>query len=191
MTNTEPVPKLDEIGPAVNLPVHVTPPTVGQNVPNGSLPHETCRRSSDEVQRDPWTGLRIGDLLGPRMAQWEKAIANSLLTTPIESQDRLDEGVDRLDFSLGSKLGSGSDRRGTPGKVPPQPDFVELAAAGDLKYQGFAGGCANGGSSGSTGMYQITGRILCLSCAIKILGIGSFKAAGRLEILEPFTLGAK
>lgn len=191
MTITEPAPKVDKIGPAARLPVHLTPQTVGQNVLSDRLPDETGHNSSDGSQRDPWTGIRIAELLGPGMAQWEKIIANSLITTPIESQDRLDIGVDRSDFSLGSKLASRSDKLGTAGKVPPQPDSVELAAAGDLKCQGFAGGCANGGSSGSTGMFMITGRILCWSCATKMLGLGNLKAGERLEILQPFALRAK
>nr|MDA3877125.1 RHS repeat-associated core domain-containing protein [Halothiobacillus sp.] len=64
-------------------------------------------------------------------------------------------------------------------------------AAGDLKCQGFSGGCQNGGSFGSTGMYYIGGKLLCYSCAIKATGSTCLPAKEQLEIIGPFLQGGK
>ena len=49
---------------------------------------------------------------------------------------------------------------------------IQIAAAGDLKCQGFSGGCQSGGSYGATAMYGVSGRVLCTDCTVKILGSG-------------------
>ena len=54
--------------------------------------------------------------------------------------------------------------------VPDNP--VVLAAAGDLKCEGFSGGCQNGGSFGTTAAYTVLGRNVCRSCAVKMIGAG-------------------
>jgi hypothetical protein len=65
---------------------------------------------------------------------------------------------------------------------------IELAAAGDLKCQGHAGGCQTGGSWGTTGMYSIGGRTLCPNCAIRMLGGENETADEKLKMLSPFTI---
>jgi hypothetical protein len=60
------------------------------------------------------------------------------------------------------------------------PDNIRLAAAGDLKCEGFSGGCQNGGDRGTTGMYGVTGRTVCTNCAVKMLGIENEPAAGKV-----------
>jgi RHS repeat-associated protein len=65
---------------------------------------------------------------------------------------------------------------------------IQLAAAGDLQCQGFSSGCQNGGSSGTTAMYGISGRNLCPDCAVKMLGIEDEPAAEKVIILRPFLL---
>lgn len=59
---------------------------------------------------------------------------------------------------------------GTPDGGRWVDDRVHLAQAGP-RCDGFSGGCQLGGTFGTTGMYRIFGRNLCLHCAIKFLGI--------------------
>ncbi|WP_043289336.1 RHS repeat-associated core domain-containing protein, partial [Paraburkholderia oxyphila] len=61
---------------------------------------------------------------------------------------------------------------------------VQVAAAGDLKCQGFSAGCQNGGSYGSTGAYKVNGLILCTSCAVKMLGVENESPAEKAITLE-------
>jgi hypothetical protein len=72
--------------------------------------------------------------------------------------------------------------------VEADPQEVHLAAAGDLKCEGFSAGCQNRGSWGSTAAYGISGRKLCYDCAVKILGIGDEPAGEKSIILRPFLL---
>jgi len=72
--------------------------------------------------------------------------------------------------------------------VEADPQEVHLAAAGDLKCEGFSAGCQNRGSWGSTATYGISGRKLCYDCAVKILGIGDEPAGEKSIILKPFLL---
>jgi RHS repeat-associated protein len=65
---------------------------------------------------------------------------------------------------------------------------IQLAAAGDLRCQGFSGGCQSGGSFGTTAMYGVSGRNLCAACAVKILGIENEPASEKVIILRPFLL---
>ncbi|MBI3198348.1 MAG: hypothetical protein HYZ40_12755 [Rhodospirillales bacterium] len=58
------------------------------------------------------------------------------------------------------------------------------AAAGDLKCVG--GACKSGGSWGTTGMYQLEGKTLCRSCAIKQLDIENDPAEEIMKTLERF-----
>jgi hypothetical protein len=66
--------------------------------------------------------------------------------------------------------------------------LLELIASGNLKRQGFGGGCQNGGSFGTTGAYRVSGRILCASCAEKALGFTDLPGPERAEALSPFSL---
>jgi hypothetical protein len=63
-----------------------------------------------------------------------------------------------------------------------------MAAAGDLKCVGYA--CANGGTYGTTGLYLVSSKTLCLDCAIKILGLEEEPPAERYAILKNFELPA-
>jgi hypothetical protein len=54
-------------------------------------------------------------------------------------------------------------------------------AAGDLKCEGL---CSSGGSWGSTGMYNIGGRNLCHSCAVKILRIENLSPVEQMKRLQ-------
>lgn len=62
------------------------------------------------------------------------------------------------------------------------------AAAGDLRCQGFAGGCESGGSFGTTGMYRVNRRRLCASCAVRALGIVDEPWAEQALSLQPRAL---
>jgi hypothetical protein len=66
--------------------------------------------------------------------------------------------------------------------------LIELVASGDLKCQGFGGGCQNGGSFGMSGAYRVTGHILCASCAEKALGFTDLPGGERAEALRPYSL---
>ena len=65
---------------------------------------------------------------------------------------------------------------------------IQLAAAGDLRCEGFAGGCQSGGSYGTTAMFSIYGRNLCMDCAVKILSIQNEPAKEKMRILSPYYL---
>lgn len=66
--------------------------------------------------------------------------------------------------------------------------LIELVASGDLKCQGFGGGCQNGGSFGMSGAYRVTGHILCASCAEKALGFTDLPGGERAEALRSYSL---
>jgi hypothetical protein len=66
--------------------------------------------------------------------------------------------------------------------------LIELVASGDLKCEGFGGGCQNGGSFGMSGAYRVTGHILCASCAEKALGFTDLPGGERAEALRPYSL---
>ena len=61
--------------------------------------------------------------------------------------------------------------------------FVPVAA-GDLKCVG--GSCTRGGSRGTTGMYHMSGKNLCRSCAVKQLGMENSPADDLMRALEAF-----
>ncbi len=65
---------------------------------------------------------------------------------------------------------------------------VQIAAVGDLKCDGFFGGCGSGGSAGTTGMFLLSGRILCWNCAVKMAGASNETAAEKTRLLQPFVL---
>lgn len=67
-----------------------------------------------------------------------------------------------------------------------QPNFPGLqpVATGDLKCQM----CPQGGSWGTTGMYRVTGKVLCAACATKQLGGTDLSGQEKIELLRPFTL---
>ncbi len=71
-------------------------------------------------------------------------------------------------------------------QVAPDNGNIVPAAAGDLKCVG--GACKSGGSWGATGMYQVEGKTLCRSCAIKQLGIGNEPAQELMKTLKDYLL---
>ena len=80
--------------------------------------------------------------------------------------------------------------QGTPEGGQWIDDRVHLAAG--PKCDGFSGGCQSGGSYGTTGMYDIFGKHLCRSCALKILGIETLPHVEQQETLLRFdTKGQK
>lgn len=87
------------------------------------------------------------------------------------------------DLSIGAQAGDGLARPYTSGN--------QLAAAGDLKCDGFSAGCQSGGSYGTSAMYNIGGRNLCMSCAVKIKGLGGLPGVRQIMILRPYELEAE
>lgn len=67
------------------------------------------------------------------------------------------------------------------------PKEFEIAASGDLPCQA----CPKGGSYGTTGMYSVSGRVLCPSCAAKALGVGNAPASEQVKTMTPFLLRTK
>jgi RHS repeat-associated protein len=64
----------------------------------------------------------------------------------------------------------------------------QLQLAAGLTCQGFPAGCQSGGSYGTTGMYNINGRRVCMDCAIKLLGIQGLPAGEKTDTLERFLI---
>jgi hypothetical protein len=83
-----------------------------------------------------------------------------------------------------------ADAERLPSLTRPNASGDQLAAAGDLWCQGLrgGGGCQSGGSWGTTGMYNVTGRVLCSDCAVKALGIQNESPGEKLETLMRFIL---
>jgi hypothetical protein len=70
------------------------------------------------------------------------------------------------------------------------PNWTNLAAAGDIPCEGFYGsGCSSGGDSGTTAMYGVFGRKVCRKCAVKMLGISDDTSKEQLKVLTPRLLG--
>lgn len=68
---------------------------------------------------------------------------------------------------------------------------VQVAAAGDLPCDGFAGGCQSGGSYGTTAMFGIDNKNLCYDCAVKMTGTQNESASERWKTLEFYLLKKK
>lgn len=67
--------------------------------------------------------------------------------------------------------------------------YTQIAAAGGLRCDGFPSGCQNGGSYGTSGMYNIDGRILCIDCAIKFFCLQDEPQSERNRMLDRFLIG--
>jgi len=61
----------------------------------------------------------------------------------------------------------------------------QFAAAGDFRCEGFSGGCQTGGSYGTSAMYNVFGRNLCMDCAVKLLGIQNDPSSVKVLKLSP------
>lgn len=57
-------------------------------------------------------------------------------------------------------------------------------AAGGRACEGFSGGCQSGGSYGSSALYSVLGRNLCMDCAVKTLGLENEPAATKVRELD-------
>lgn len=91
-----------------------------------------------------------------------------------------DSANDRSDSSA-----SGSADDGNQSNVP----NIHVAASGGLRCDGFPGGCQSGGSYGSSGMYYINGRVLCMDCAVKYFGLQDDPPSERIRFLGRFLIG--
>jgi hypothetical protein len=83
-------------------------------------------------------------------------------------------------FSNGGGSADGASQSNIPN--------VQLAAGGDLRCEGFAGGCQSGGSYGATAMYSVSGHALCMDCAVKVLGIQNEPSKEKVLTLSPYLL---
>jgi hypothetical protein len=86
-----------------------------------------------------------------------------------------------------SKSSSSSDWKPKPTLLGNRGDDIDVAAAGDLKCEG--GDCGQGGSWGTTGMYEVAGKILCENCAAKAKRAEDLPSDERVRILRPHLLG--
>jgi hypothetical protein len=66
-------------------------------------------------------------------------------------------------------------------------DLIHVAAG--LRCDGFPSGCQSGGSYGSSGMYNINGRVLCIDCAIKFFGLQGEPKSEITRTLDRFQIG--
>jgi hypothetical protein len=65
----------------------------------------------------------------------------------------------------------------------------QIRVAAGLQCDGFPSGCQSGGSYGSSGMYNISGRVLCIDCAIKFFGLQDASQSERARTLDRFLIG--
>jgi hypothetical protein len=66
---------------------------------------------------------------------------------------------------------------------------VQIAAAEGMRCEGFSTGCQSGGTYGSSGMYNINGRVLCIDCAVKFFTLQDEPNSERTRFLERFLIG--
>jgi hypothetical protein len=64
-----------------------------------------------------------------------------------------------------------------------------IHVAAGLQCDGFPSGCQSGGSYGSSGMYNINGRVLCIDCTIKFFGLQDSSQSERARTLGRFLIG--
>jgi len=76
----------------------------------------------------------------------------------------------------------------TPAGQRPTSGNAQTAAVGDLRCDGFSAGCQMGGSRGTTATHRVSGRNLCTSCAIKMLGFEELPSVERVKSLAPYIL---
>jgi hypothetical protein len=89
-----------------------------------------------------------------------------------------------VDDISGSSNGGSSADGASQSNIP----NVQIAASGDLRCEGFAGGCQSGGSYGATAMYSVGGHALCMDCAVKVLGIQNEPSKEKVLTLSPYLL---
>jgi hypothetical protein len=94
----------------------------------------------------------------------------------------------------GESSASGSDIRASSSKreaahTGSQPKVPNIQIAAGLRCDGFSSGCQSGGTYGTTGRYNINGRVLCTDCAIKFFGLQDEPQSERDRVLRPFVIG--
>ena len=68
-------------------------------------------------------------------------------------------------------------------------DSGNIEIAGGLRCDGIAAGCQSGGSYGTSAMYQIDGKNLCRSCAVKWNMLENESGGEQVRQLEPYLIG--
>lgn len=68
------------------------------------------------------------------------------------------------------------------------PERERVRVAGP-RCDGFSGGCQMGGTFGTTGMYEISGKKFCKACALKFLGIQELPRKEQEDTLRGFEGG--
>ena len=76
---------------------------------------------------------------------------------------------------------------GAPEEAPLRRDGDSYEIAGGPPCQGPS--CQSGGNWGTSGMYTVTDKDLCVDCAVKKLGIGDLPADEKTEILSRYLKG--
>jgi hypothetical protein len=84
-----------------------------------------------------------------------------------------------------SKSSTSSEWKPKPTLIGGHSDDIKVAAAGDLKCEGV---CSQGGSWGTTAMYEIGRRYLCRNCGVKEIGVENLSGAEQDEHLAPFEI---
>ena len=115
---------------------------------------------------------------------WASAYRRSFAPESWLTQGAALNQATNLAFPFGGGLtGAAADPRRPP--PPSAPPYFDPAAAGDLACQG---GCSQGGDRGTTGAYQVDGRILCYKCALKRLGFENEPSTDLPYIMRPYSL---
>jgi hypothetical protein len=66
--------------------------------------------------------------------------------------------------------------------------IVQFASSNYFRCDGFSSGCQNGGTFGTSGRYNIDGRMLCMDCAIKFFCLQDDTQRERERTLAPFIM---
>lgn len=111
----------------------------------------------------------------------------------LRGEDWRPNNPDVVEFDLRAEV---SDGWGVPGRRDdagsgsdiPRSSRVQLAAAGDLRCDGFGGGCQLGGNYGATATHSVSNRNLCRECASRFMGLGSMAPAERLLTLDLYLI---
>jgi hypothetical protein len=67
--------------------------------------------------------------------------------------------------------------------LPSNQELMPIQVAVGPRCDGFAGGCQSGGTFGTTGMFNILGRNMCLDCAVKYFSIENLNGPEQMQYL--------
>jgi hypothetical protein len=87
----------------------------------------------------------------------------------------------------GSNVSVPPNDEGAHARTAPKVPNIQIAAG--LRCDGFSSGCQSGGTYGTTGRYNINGRVLCSDCAIKFFGLQDEPQSEKDRVLRPFVIG--